>query len=132
MPGSWIRWTKSDTKANAWRSSLEPAKTRSARAIAAKRNCAPIYCRIFQAAIEHVLERVRDTERAEREANEILGTPYCPSQALKGLAALASYFTTEVNVYRDFDQSTPHLLPPSQALGDLWPAIVANSGDRKK
>jgi hypothetical protein len=94
----------------------------SARKVAATKNCGPIYVKIFEAATEVVLERIRNTEKVEREASEILDAPYSPSSLLKSLAG---------NAYREPASDPNYLSPPANVLGELWPAIVANSGKEK-
>lgn len=105
----------------------------SARRVAAAKNCGPIYVKVFEAAVEIILERVADTERAEREANEILDVPYSPSGLLKGLASLASYFKTQAECYRESAGDLNYLAPPAQALGpELWASVTANSERKPK
>jgi hypothetical protein len=86
--------------------------------------------RTLEAATAEVLERVYDVEKTEREANELMATPYTPSPLLKSLCALAVVLANQAESYRANAGEQNHLPPPSQALEQIWPAI-ANSGKEK-
>lgn len=99
------------------------------RKLSGDRGCAPIYAALFAQAAQIVRERVRETERSEREAGEIVELPWAPSELLKSLVNLASDLQNRAAVYEAPD-NLAFVQPPRDVLGEFWPAI-ANS-ERKK
>lgn len=90
--------------------------------IATRKNCGPVYARVFEAALGQVLEKIHECERVERQAAETVNLPYTPSPLLRSLAKLAGYLKTNATNYSNPADATG-LPPPSTALGDLWQGI---------
>lgn len=104
----------------------------AARCVADSHNCSPVYARVFQSAAETVLERIRDTEQAERAAHEMIDFKYTPSPLLKALAHLANRYLTDAAVYRERSEDLKELPVPAHALGpELW-AVIVNSERKVK
>ena len=96
------------------------------RQLAAARGCRAIYHRVFGQAAAIVLQRISADEKDERVACAEAKLDFQPSEYLWSMGNLARLFQTDAEVYAaEKPEGDPAiLLPPAQALGDLWPNIL--------